>query len=449
MSIIAGVSHLSYSLGSRWTPSRNTRGLALDVLLALVVFCVALAPRAAVAQAYTEAPQSEEKLYDRYAWPWAQGLGTEPRETPFPWHPLGSFTHRPPAYGLLLGITYRLFGHDFTAARMVQALIGALACVLTFLIGRMAANRWVGLAAGLIAAEYSFLIGFSARLMSEPLFILLLLLMVALLLWARASGRPLVLFAACYVLGWANLTRGVLLLPFIPLLVVWLWFLPPFRRRFGWTLGIVALGLLLSIGPVTLRNYQFHHRFLLISSNGGQAFYHGIDTVPGLSAPDELPSLDDVKNMKLAELDEDVMFRNLKLAYLWRHPGDIVPILNYQREQFLAAEQGYKISDVVIPAPEDPIAWPLLLLGGLLSVFLVPGAYQKRALLYIVILSLVSMDFAFHMETRFRLPLAPLLAVLGCWAVWSVLALAWRGGEKVWTAKETKGREKREKAGSA
>ncbi|MFN8475927.1 MAG: glycosyltransferase family 39 protein [Anaerolineae bacterium] len=411
------MSHLSSS--SETNSPRRWRGLALDIILAVLIFFVALSPRVAVAQAYTEAPQSEEKLYDRYAWPWAQGLGTEPRETPFPWHPLGSFTHRPPAYGLVLGITYRIFGHDFGAARMVQAIIGALACVLTFVIGRQVANRWVGLAAAVIAAEYSFLIGFSARLMSEPLFILLMLLMVVLLLWARASGRLLILLAACYVLGWANLTRGVLLLPFIPLLVIWLWFIPAFRRRFWVTLGIVALGLLLSIGPVTLRNYQFHHRFLLISSNGGQAFYHGMDTIPGLSAPDELPSLDDVKNRNLAELDEDVAFRNLKLAYLMRHPGDILPILNYQREQFLSAEQGYKISDVVIPVPEDPLAWPLLLLGGVLSVFLIPKAYQKRALLYIVILSLMSMDFAFHMETRFRLPLAPLLAVLSCWAIWS------------------------------
>jgi len=421
-------------------------GRALDLLLALTIFCVALAPRIAVAQAYTETPQSEEKLYDRYAWPWAQGEGTEPREKAFPWHPLGSFTHRPPAYGLLLGVTYRVFGHDFTAARMVQALVGALACVLTFLIGRLAANRWVGLAAGLFAAGYSFLIGFSARLMSEPLFILLMLLMVALLLWTRASGRLLALFLASYVLGWANLTRGVLLFPFIPLLAAWLWFIPPFRRRYGWTLAVLALGLALSIGPVTLRNYGFHGRFLLISSNGGQAFYHGMDRIPGLSAPDELPSLDDVKARGLPELDEDVAFRTLKLGYLARHPADILPILAYQKGEFLAAEQGYKISDVVIPAPEDPVAWPLLLLGGALSVFLIPGAYQKRALLYLVILSLVSMDFAFHMETRFRLPLAPLLAVLGCWAVWSVLALAWRAGEKAWSAKETKGREKREKA---
>lgn len=433
MSIIAGVSHLSESPDT--TTARRWRGLALDILLAVVIFFVALSPRVAVAQAYTEAPQSEEKLYDRYAWPWAQGLGTEPRETPFPWHPLGSFTHRPPAYGLLLGIIYRVFGHDFGAARVVQAVIGALACVLTFVIGRQVANRWVGLAAALIAAGYSFLIGFSARLMSEPLFILLLLLMIALLLWARASGRLLILLAACYVLGWANLTRGVLLLPFIPLLVVWLWFIPAFRRRYWAALGIVALGLLLSIGPVTLRNYQFHGRFLLISSNGGQAFYHGMDTIPGLSAPDELPSLDDVKNRKLAELDEDVAFRNLKLAYLSRHPGDILPILNYQREQFLSAEQGYKISDVVIPTPEDPLAWPLLLLGGVLSVFLIPNAYLKRALLYIVILSLMTMDFAFHMETRFRLPLAPILAVLGCWAVWSVAALAWRSAKSAWAAR--------------
>ena len=415
---MSGMALRSDSLRARLSDRRW--GLALDVLLALVIFLVALSPRLAVARSYTEEPRGEEKLYDRYAWPWAQGLGTEPRETPFPWHPLGSFTHRPPAYGLALGLTYRAFGHDFEAARITQAFIGALACVLTFVVGRMVANRWVGLAAALIVAQYSFLIGFAARLMSEPLFILLLLLMVVLLLWAGASGRLLTLLAACYVLGWANLTRGVLLLPFIPLLIAWLWFIPAFRRRFGWTLAVVALGLLLSIGPVTLRNYQFHGRFLLISSNGGQAFYHGMDAIPGLSAPEDLPSINEVKAIGLPELDEDTAFRNTKLAYLARHPGDIVPIFSYQLDEFLSTAQGHKISAVVIPTPDDPVVWKWLLVGGLLSLVLIPNAYRTRSLLYIVILSLITMDFAFHMETRFRLPLTPLLAVLSCWAVWSV-----------------------------
>ena len=127
--------------------------------------------------------------------------------------------------------------------------------------------------------------------------------------------------------------------------------------------------------------------------------------------------------MQLAELDEDVMFRNLKLAYLTRHPSDILPFLQYQSEEFLSAAQGHKVSAVVISTPEDPLLWPLLLLGGLLSIVLIPNAYQKRALLYIVIVSLITMDFAFHMETRFRLPLAPLLAVLSCWAVWSAAVI--------------------------
>ncbi len=442
-------------------------GRALDLLLALTIFFVALGPRLDAAYAYTEQPQSEEKLYDRYAWPWAQGEGTEPREKAFPWHPLGSFTHRPPLYVLFLGSIYRVAGHDFTAARVVQAYLGALTCLLVFVLGKQVLNRWVGLAAALLMADYSFLINFTPRLMSETLFIFLMLGGLILLLWARGGGLWRYFWAGVG-LGLADLTRPVLLLPFLLFVAVWLWFVPRLRwgrtthddgrtnsspaiadhlaasflklatvfrlssasarQALGVLLALVALGLghLTVIGPVVVRNYQLQGRLVLISSNSGYTFYHGIARTRNLTNPDALPSKESVQDLGLGELDEQKVFRQVALDYLRQYPQDIPAILWAQAEEFLVASQGYKVSDVVIPAPEDPVYWPLIGLGALLSLFLFPRREtHTRALLYSAIVAQILMGLVFHMEVRYRLPLVPLLAVLTFWAVWRALAWLW------------------------
>lgn len=401
-------------------------GRLLDVALAMIIFVVALGPRLDIARSYDTPIQSEERLYDRYAWPWAQGEGAEPREKPFPWHPLGSFTHRPPLYSLFVGAVYRLEGHDFQAVRLAQALLGALTCVLTFIVGRQVGNRWVGLGAGLFLANYSFLIGFTARLMSETLFIFLMMAALALLLWAR-NGSLGALFAASLVMGLANLTRPVMLLPFLVFLVVWLWFIPGFRRRPLHALVALGLGLLLTIGPVVVRNYQFHGRLVLISSNSGFTFYHGLARTPTLTDPAFLQTKEAIQDLGLGELEEQAVFRQIAVQYLQRYPQDIPAILWTQWEEFLVANQGYKVSDIVIPAPEDPIVWPLIGWGAILSLFLFPRRqFHPRALLYITILAQVLMGLIFHMEVRYRLPLVPLHMILTCWLAWNVVAWLWR-----------------------
>lgn len=398
------------------------RGRVLDIALALLVFVVALVPRVQAAQSYDTPIQSEERLYDRYAWPWSQGEGAEPREKAFPWHPLGSFTHRPPLYVLFMGTIYYFEGRDFEAVRMAQAVVGALIAALTFVMGRQFANRWVGLAAAIIVAQYSFLIEFVTRLMSETLFVFLMMAALALLLWAR-NGRLWLLFAASVVLGLANLTRPVLLLPFLLFLVIWLWFIPGFRRRPLAALVVLGLGLLLTIGPVVVRNYQFHGKLVLISSNSGFTFYHGIDRTDGLTDPAFLRSKEEIQDLGLGELEEQALFRQIAIQYLQRYPQDIPRILSTQVEEFTAALQGYKVSDVVMPTPEDPILWPLLGWGTLLSLLLFPRrVFHARSLLYLTILAQVLMGLVFHMEVRYRLPLVPLMALLTCWVAWESLA---------------------------
>jgi hypothetical protein len=398
---------------------------AFDLLWVLLLFLAALGPRLEVARSYGEELQSEERLYNRYAVPWAMGQGTTPREKFLPWHPLGSLTHRPPAYVLFLGLIYRTAGvESFGAVRLAQAWLDASSMVLLFLLGVIAfgglAGRLVGLAATLLVTRYDFLMLFVARLLSETPFLWLSLLFVVLAVLAVRRGQPGLSLAAAFVLGWANLTRPFLLflLPGYPL---WLAIAPGLARRKA-HLALAALGLALAIGPVTLRNWQFHRQLILISSNSGFTLYHSLSDVEGLSAPEELGTEEAVDALGLGELAEQAEFRRRALSYMRRHPEDLPAILARKVTVLLAAKGGHRISHVLMVTPDDEWLYPLVLWGSLLSLLVLPAtAWHARLLVVGTILSQYLVSLLANAEVRYRVPAVPLMALLCAWAVLGTL----------------------------
>src|SRR5262245_12913861 len=62
--------------------------------------------------------------------------------------------YQAPLYPYFLGALYALFGPDLSAVRAVQAVLGALSCVLVAFAGTRWIGRWAGLAAGLFVAVH-------------------------------------------------------------------------------------------------------------------------------------------------------------------------------------------------------------------------------------------------------------------------------------------------------
>ncbi len=110
-----------------------------------------------------------------------------------------------------------MFGVDYIAVQVAQALLGALCCWLLFLLGRWVAGIEVGLMAALILALYPNAVTYSANLYSENLFFPLFLALAWFLCRCRLLTAPSPSDSAPASSGvWSLLTRGTLL----PLLVV-------------------------------------------------------------------------------------------------------------------------------------------------------------------------------------------------------------------------------------
>jgi 4-amino-4-deoxy-L-arabinose transferase-like glycosyltransferase len=403
---------------------RRTR--LLDLVLILIVFLVALGPRLAIAQDYSEEPQSEEELYNRYAVAWASHEGAQPREKFLPWHPLGSFTHRPPAYVLFIGAIYRLAGmENYAAVRMVQAWLDAGSMVLLYLLGVLVfgglVGRAVGLTAAIATARYDFLMLFVGRILSESLYLWLTLVFLVLAIVALRRGWPLLTLVAAFVLGWANLTRPFLIFV-LPGYLLWLAIAPRLKRRWR-HVALAIIGMVLAIGPVTLRNWQFHHQFILISTNSGPTLYNSLTDVEGLSAPEELGTREEVKDLELPEIEESAEFQRRALNYMRRHPGDLPAIFGRKVRILLAAKGGHTISHVLMVTPDDEWFYPLVLVGAALAFVVRPRRHwHTRLLIYGVIVSQLLVSLLANAEVRYRVPVVPLLALLSAWLVWGLIA---------------------------
>src|SRR5690349_16383261 len=76
---------------------------------------------------------------------------------------------RAPLYYYCLAGIYWLFGHSFWAARLTQAALGAVSCVLLYLLGQRLFRPTVGLIAAITMALYGPLVYFDGELLSPVL----------------------------------------------------------------------------------------------------------------------------------------------------------------------------------------------------------------------------------------------------------------------------------------
>jgi tetratricopeptide (TPR) repeat protein len=179
--------------------------------------------------------------------------------------------YQAPLYPYFLGALYTLLGPDLLAVRVVQALLGAVACVALASAATRLVSARVGMVAGLMLALYPpaiFFDGLIQKSVLDVLFTCTALVLVARMLGAGTwNPRWMLLLGA--VLGALALTReNALLLALV--IAVWAW------RRFGVrSVGMLAAGLALVLLPVVARNALIGGGFFLTTSQFGSNLYIG------------------------------------------------------------------------------------------------------------------------------------------------------------------------------
>jgi len=329
--------------------------------------------------------------------------------------------YRPPLLSGILALVVRVFGENAAAARIVFALLSALAAPLIARLARPFAGKWGGWLAGIFAALYGPALFYGAELLPASSVLLLNLVALLVLVTAERRGKLHLYGIAGVALGLSALARPTILL-FIPFLMI--------RYRKEWrAFALVAAGTMIAVAPATIHNLAGGDT-ILISSNGGLNFYMGNHAgADGRSAraaelPDE-PGEARRAAEAIAERDSGVELAPSEVSRFWlrRGTGWIAgnpgawAALTFKRFIFLTNNREisdnidfYAITEKSIPLRYAPFRF------GILFVLTVVGmkrilASREGRLLSLYALAVAIPALLFFVVGRFRLPLLPFLSV--------------------------------------
>ncbi len=417
------------------------RTIQKDLIWGLVVLVVAFAVRLVYLTQMQDSLLFDTPIMDsEYHDQWAQAIVAGGDFT-------GGVFFRAPLYPYFLALVYRTFGHDLLILRLIQFLIGSLSCVLVYLLGKRIFNRLTAVIAGVTAGLYGVLIYFEGELLIPVLLVFLDLIWILALLWT--DRRPsYARWGLCGVLlGLSALARPNILLVGAAILV---WMIIVFRRRAEKLRSSAvlyaicfALGAMLIISPVTVRNYIKGHDLVLIASQGGMNFYIGNNpqsdgasaVLPGARTTwwgsyldaKEMAEKSTGRNLKPSEVSRFWYLQGLKFA-----TGEPLRFLYLTVKKFILFWNGNELSnnrDFYFFARSAPILklliWRFILYFpfGLIAPLAIVGiilAHRERkkvAILEIFLLFYMLSIIFFFVTARYRVPLIPIFVLFSAFAV--------------------------------
>jgi 4-amino-4-deoxy-L-arabinose transferase-like glycosyltransferase len=336
---------------------------------------------------------------------------------------------RPPGWPMVLAgihvVGDPLPVERWTRARVANALLGTLSVALIGLIAVRVWNRRVALVAMAVLALDLHLILVGGSLMSETLFVALVLGAVLAALESRTARRAILWAAGAGVLiGLAALTRPTALVLALPLGLAVAKRSP---RQPAAAIVLVA-ATALTIAPWTVRNAVQMHAFIPVSDFTGSwlaGTYNDQARAdphhPGSSQTFVAGEFDDLDGVPEVERQRELTRRGLE--YAADHPGYVAQVLFFNTRRLLNLEgsrwwrrQGWTMSLPRWAADAAAYAFFALALLALAGAF-TRAARRAPAWLWLVpILLFASVIFA-GSALRYRAPVEPFLALLAALAL--------------------------------
>ena len=375
---------------------------------------------------------------------------------------------RAPLYPYFLALTYKIFGHNYFIPRLIQFLIGSLSCVLVYLVGRKVFNKRTAIIAGVMASLYGVLIYFEGELLIPVLEVFFDLLLILACIRAKEKPSYKRWFICGMLLGLSALARPNILLVGV---AFFFWIILKLKNNGKTKLtntlrsksllyaGCLALGAILIVSPVTLRNYLKGHDFVLIASQGGMNFYIGNNPQSdGVSAI--LPggrttwwgSYEDA--IRIAEKTTGKTLKPSEVSRFWYMEGlrfattRPLSFLKLMLKKFILFWNGNELSnnkDFYFFARSAPILklliwrfiiyFPFGLIAPLALVGVILSHKEKRDVVILEIFLFVYMlsVIFFFITARYRVPILPILILFSAYTLnWLYSTIKQKRGFEFW-----------------
>jgi 4-amino-4-deoxy-L-arabinose transferase-like glycosyltransferase len=319
---------------------------------------------------------------------------------------------------------------DLHRMQRAEVALGALLVLLTAGLGRALFDARTGLAAGCLAAVDPTFVAFSHYLWSETLFAVLFTAALLLLVEAERRQSALLASASGLLFGAAALTREVALPIALACAVWWGWGAGRDRRRIARALLPFAVAALVVL-PWSLRNYALLGRVVPISTVGSFALREGntlssrnwmrpdYQALRGFrgrhfAIRDELERADQARAEALALIRNEQPWwilkktvRNLALLF----SPDSLLFYKLRKDAYGPLERAGVRGLLVVAA----LAYGAMFAGSICGIAAAPAG-RIRAL-PLIFAPALAIHIVANSQSRYRLPLMPLLMVYASYAV--------------------------------
>lgn len=334
-----------------------------------------------------------------------------------------------PLYPYVLAVIFAVLGKSIMAARIVQVTAGAFTVLLTYLLGKRVMRPAEAMLGSILFALYGAATFYEGQLLMTWLGMLLNIMMLYVLLRGKGSVRACAV--AGVLLGLSALARANVL---VILAVLLPWILLHERREHRWRKIAVMIGsVLVTILPATAHNYVASHDFLPITSNGGFNFYIGnSDDATGIFYPPKginFVTYEEVRGY-VERLGEEVtpseMSRywfDMGLTFVKDNPVKALALFARKAALYF---NGYEVPQIEnYDTARDRYGtlrlpfvnmWMLLCLG-LFGMLYSLKHWRKYFLLYGYVMALALSIVLFFVSARYRVQIAPVLALFAAHAL--------------------------------
>ena len=426
------------------TAPASTQSTHISLGMVLLIVLVALGPRVGyVLVASRELQFPDERQYLNIAQNFVKGEGLTvsiDSQTANPLH-FPQEIQRPPLYPLILALMDRAKA-GLTGVRLMQALLGALTCVIIYLLAAELVEEWPARIAGLIAAVYPFYVYFTGRILSETLFLLFFVTSIYYIvrMWKDVSGEGETVrwLASCMMAGLlgaaAVLTRSSALPVYLLVPLVWLVIGP--RRSEGLAAGVLML-IVLGIGmsPWIARNFkrsgdqETGGRLVVTTLKVGESLYEAVGPFATGGPNKENTLWPPEAEARIAdEYMRNQYLVERSLAYMRNNPGRTLRLAVVKFLRTWNVIPNYRAVRKPFYIVVSLVSYVPVLLSALLGLYLRVRHWRSVVwlLLPVVVITLIHMVFVG--SVRYRLAMMPFVTVFSGVGVWWLISKVFKVG---------------------
>ncbi len=342
------------------------------------------------------------------------------------------FFWQPPLYPLFLGIIYALFGESIFVAKIIQALLGAMTCCLTYYLGHLTLGRREGIIASTLFTFFGPMIFYETELLGTGLAAFLCTFLLILLFLAKKKGKTIsFLLGGCSAL--AILCRPTFI-PFVGVIPVFLLLKKREKKKEEKNclllLSSWIAGFLIIILPFAALNSKLTKaKFSVLPFSGGINLYLGnnpnlcktLTIRPGWDWQKlvDMPRRQGIKDVR----EQDRFFRKLVIEFIKRNPLEFLSGLLQKALRFLSSREIPRNEDIylfrqwsyllkVLVWKWGGFGFPFGVVLPLLFIGTFSRFKQIPSLLLLFILFNASAIILFFVSSRYRLESVPAMIVV-------------------------------------